>query len=422
MTVQLETLPDHRSQLIVVGTSVRKNLDVLQAHLASLAWQEIPERTRLHFVYVPDWAQKTDAEDYLRDWVKERDGEILRGVPTTANDFSDAPGLDSHSWALSSMRRVGQHKGKIIRRALELKADAVWYLDADIILDTTVLKSLLASDKPITTAVYWTRWSRRGNETRQIHAAPQVWLNHFPSGYELRGRGMDEAEFRQKLLNRELTQVWGFGADTLVRRAVMETGISFDPLPDVPQQGLLAGEDRQFCIRAERMHIQAFADAWPDQFHIYHAPEDVALIPEMVKRLGTPHPQKATLGDLVSLKLEALEPVPHTNGGLQGIPRQHVRGRLGQIPLMPELEEAVYSLTRGETRIVPVHFPVHHALGYFRGRRRLIRLSLIDVKPLSWPPVLDAELFVGPNSGRWADTTTLSAAQLAGMAEVAKAV
>jgi len=421
MTVQLEPLPNHQTQLIVCGTSVRKNLDVLQAHLTSLAWQEIPERTRLHFVYVPDWADKNPAEDYLRDWVREREGEILRGVPTTANDFSDAPGIDSHTWALSSMRRVGQNKGRIIRRALELKADAVWYLDADIILDTTTLKSLLAAEKPIATAVYWTRWSRRGSETRQIHSAPQVWLNHYPSGYELRGRGMDEAEFRQKLIARELTQVWGFGADTLVRRPVLEAGISFDPLPDVPQQGLLAGEDRQFCIRAERMHIQAFADAWPDQFHCYHAPEDVAMIPEMVKRLSTPHPTKATLGDLVSLKIEALEPVPHGNGSWQAMPRQHVRGRLGQIALMAELEEAVYSLSRGETKIVPVHFPIHHPLAYFRGRRRLIRLTLVDCKSLSWPPVLDAELFVGPHSGRFADTTTLSAQQLAGMAEVAHA-
>lgn len=415
----LAPTPDHQQQLVVVGTSVRKNLDVLQGHLASLAYQEIPERTRLHFVYVPDWPTKDPAEDFLRMWVGERGGEILRGVPQTVNDFNDGPGLDSHAWSLSAMRRVGAHKNKIFRRALELKADAVWYLDADIILDTTVLKSLLAAEKPITTAVYWTRWSRRGTETRQIHSAPQVWLGHYPSGYELRGRGMDESEFRQKLINRELTQVWGFGADTLVRRQVLETGISFDPLPDVPQQGLLAGEDRQFCIRAERMHLPAFACAWSDQFHVYHAPEDVQKIPEMLKRLGTPHPTKALLGDLVSLKLEAIEPVPHTNGGLQAIPRQHVRGRLGQIALMPELEEAIYGLERGATQIVPVHFPISHPLPYFRGRRRLIRCTLVDVKNFCFPPVLEDELYLGQKSGRWVDHTTLSDAQHIGIREVA---
>ena len=418
MTVQLESLPDHRTTTIVVGTSCRKSLDVLKPFLDSLAWQELPPRTQLLPIFVPDWPQKDPAEDYLRAWVTERSGECLRGVPTTAGDFADSPNFDSHQWSLTAMRRVGANKNKILRRALELKADAVWLVDADLILDRTVLASLLAAEKPITTAVYYTHWTKRGYETRQIHCAPQVWLRH---PYELSGRGMDEAEFRQKLISRELTRVWGFGACTLISRKVLEAGINFDPLPDVPQQGLMAGEDRQFCIRTERAHIEAFADPWPDIFHVYHADQHVPLIHEMVKRLGVQHPQTATLGDLVSLKIEALEPVPHGNGGWQAMPRQHVRGRLGQIAMMPELEEAVYSLSRGETRVVPVHMPIHHPLPYFRGRRRLIRLTLVDTKPFGFPPVLDAELFVGPKSGRVADTTTLTTQQLDGMKAVALA-
>ena len=417
MTVELEPLPDHRTSTIVVGTSIRKSLEVLKPYLASLDWQQLPPRTRVHYVFIPDWAQiNSDAETYLREWVKERGGEIIRRGPTTAGDFADGPEFDSHQWGLSAMVRVGQNKTRLMRRTLELKADAYFHADADLILDTTTLASLIAAEKPIATAVFWTHWTKRGFETRQIHAAPQVWLRH---PYELSGRGMDEAEFRQKLINRELTRVWGFGACTLLSRKVLEAGITFDPLPDVPQQGLMAGEDRQFCIRAERAHIEAFADPWPDIFHVYHADQHVPLIPDMVKRLGAPHPEKATLGDLVSLKIEALEPVPHGNGGWQAIPRQHIRGRLGQIQVMPELEEAIYGLSRGETKIVPVHFPIHHSLPYFRGRRRLIRVTLIDVKPFGFPPVLDAELFVGPHSGRRADTTTLSQQQLDGMKEVA---
>jgi hypothetical protein len=350
--------------------------------------------------------------------VAEHQGECLRGVPGTAADFADTPNFDSHQWGLTAMRRVGANKNRILAHALARKADAVWLVDADLILDRTTLTSLLATEKPITTAVYWTHWTKRGFETRQIHAAPQVWLRH---PYELSGRGMDEAEFRQKLINRELTRVWGFGACTLIQRKVLEAGISFDTLPDVPQQGLMAGEDRHFCIRAERAHIDAYADPWPDIFHCYHADQHVPLIPQMAERLGTPHPKRAQLGDLVSLKLEALEPVPHGNGQWQTMPRQHVRGRLGQIPLMPELEEAVYGLERGDIRVVPVHFPIHHSLAYFRNRRRLIRLTLVDAKPPSWPPVLDAELFVGPQSGRWMDTTTLTTQQLEGMKEVALA-
>lgn len=419
MPVQLEKTPDHRASTIVCGTTVRKSLDVLKAYLASLAWQESLPRTSIHYCFVPDFPQpNTDAETYLRDWVKERGGEILRGIPSSAGDFSDGPEFDSHQWGGAAMARVAQNKNKILRRTLELKADAVFLCDADLILDTTTLTSLVACDKPLVSSVFWTHWTKHGYETRQIHAAPACWLVH---PYQLSGRGMDEAEFRQKLINKELTQVWGFGAATLIQRKVLEAGISFDYLPDVPRTGLMAGEDRHFSIRCERAHIPAYADPWSDLFHVYHLDRHVPMIPEMVKRLSILHPQKGTLGDLVSLKIEALEPVPHANGGLQGIPRQHVRGRLGQIALMPELEEAVYALSRGETRIVPVHFPVHHPLAYFRGRRRLIRVTLVDVKPLCWPPVLDAELFVGPNSGRFADTTTLTSQQLEGMKAVALA-
>ena len=412
---QLEVLPEFRERTIVCGTSVRKPIEILRPYLDSLDKQELPRRTRLHYAFVPDWPARTDAEDYLRAWVKERDGEIVRGVPGSAADFSDGPEHDSHQWSASSMARLGQNKTRLIRRTLELRADAFLYVDSDLILDRTTVQSLVNCEKPVVTAVYWTHWTKRGYETRQIHAAPQVWLT-MP--YGLSGRGMDEAEFRGKLINRELTRVWGFGAATLVDRRVLEAGITFDYLPDVPRDGLMAGEDRHFCIRVERAHIEAYADPWPDVFHIYHPDIHVPQIADMAARLGTAHPLVPAFGDLVSLKLEALEPVPHERGW-SAIPRQHLRGRLGRLALIPELEEAVMGMTRGEQRVVPVHFPIHYGLAYFRGRRRLIRVTLVDCKPYQYAPVIDAELFVGPKSGRWVDTTTMSAEQMKMLEEVA---
>src|ERR1041385_6708331 len=131
--IELHPTPDHRTTTIVVGTSCRKQLVVLQAFLESLAWQELPPRTKLLPIFVPDWTQKDEAEDYLRTWVQERGGECLRGVPTTAGDFADSPESDSHQWSLTAMRRVGANKNKIIRRARELKADGLWLVDADLI-------------------------------------------------------------------------------------------------------------------------------------------------------------------------------------------------------------------------------------------------------------------------------------------------
>jgi hypothetical protein len=85
-----------------------------------------------------------------------------------------------------------------------------------------------------------------------------------------------------------VVHVYGQGACTLIRREALMRGVSFAPVPGNTGPGLMQGEDRHFCIRAEAMHIKMVADAWPDIFHIYHRPEDEALIPEMQKRLQPP--------------------------------------------------------------------------------------------------------------------------------------
>lgn len=399
-------LPDHRVTTIVCGTAVRKNLTTLAAHLESLNWQELPKNVRLIPVFVPDFLpEQADAAQHLFQWVNERSGHLLEGVLSNAGDFSDAPHLQNHHWQASSMARVGANKNKILAWALAHKADYVFLCDADVILDRTTLASLLASDKPLVTGVYWTRWQASVPENARNDAGPQVWIHH---PYQMEGRGMDGAEFRQKLLDRELTRVWGFGACTLIQRRVLEAGISFDFLPDVPMQGLMAGEDRHFSIRCERQHIDAYADNWPDAFHIYHG-ADVAKIPAMLARLGAPHPDTPRRGDLVSLRLRALEPLPVGPGRVQHTPPHALRGRVGSLAVLPELEEAVAGLRRGETAVVRVHFPVHYPLPVLRGRTRLIEVKLLDVKPFGFPPVVEDDLYVGPKSGAFIPPTTVNA-------------
>lgn len=413
--VPIETLPDHRTRRVVVGTTVRKPLVVLQAYLATLDWQERPKQTHFDYCFVPDFTpDQQDAYQYLLKWVNERGGTLIQAVPSTTEDFSDAAHHDSHQWSSTAMARVGHQKNLIIQYALESKADALWFVDADLLLDRTTFLSLNSCDKPIVTGVYWTHWSKRSTETSPAIAMPQVWLRH---PYELSGRGMDDAEFRQKLLSRTLTRVWGFGANTLIARRVLEAGVNFDYLPDVPREGLMGGEDRHFCIRTERLHIDAYADPWPEQFHIYHAEGDIPRIPEMLKRLGAEHPKKARLGDLVSLRLRPLEPLPVAPGQFQQPQPVLLRGRLGQLALMPEIEEAVYGLIRGERCVVKCHFPIHYPAPFLRGRTRLIEVTLLDCKSFGFPPIVENELHVGQNSGAWHDRLTLVPNQLASIAE-----
>lgn len=392
-------LPDHRDTVIVVGTSVRKPLPILKAFLDSLAWQDLPARVRLVPCFVPDFLEGMgDAQELLFRWTNERGGVLIQGAQAQSVDFSDAPDVDSHQWGQSAMARVGHNKNQIIQYALSVKADYALFVDADLVLDKYTVRSLLNCEKPIVTATYWTRWSKRVAEGQRSPAAPQVWLRH---PYQLDGRGMDEAEFRDRLLSRSNVRVWGFGACTLISRRVLETGLDFSFLPDVPKEGLMGGEDRHFCIRTERMHIDAYADNWPDIFHIYHADQDVPKVPEMVQRLGRDHPEVPALGDLVSLRLRPLEPLPVAPGRVQHSAPIHLRGRLGQLALLPQVEEAVYDLKRGQQKIVKVNFPQTCSLPYLRGRQRLIQVDLLDCKPFGYPPVVEDDLNIGPHSGRY---------------------
>jgi hypothetical protein len=233
---------------------------------------------------------------------------------------------------------------------------------------------------------------------------------------------MDEWEFRRRLVDRRITKVLGLGACTLIRRDALMRGVSFAPWPGNTMQGIGQGEDRHFCLRADALHIELTADPWADVFHIYHS-SDEALIPQMLERLsrdprhlpdGEGQPLRPSLGDLVSLDLHPLElivwPPPENPSGsrwLQHAPPHLVRGRLGKLALVPELEDAVLQMTRGEVRVVPVHFPLDYPFEQYRGQRRLIRVTLIDHKPFGFPPVVEDELLVNRIGGAL-DTTTLT--------------
>src|SRR6185295_8860380 len=121
----------------------------------------------------------------------------------------------------------------------------------------------------------------------------------------------------------------------------------------------------------------------------------------LLDRLSAPHPTSASFGDLVSLKLRPLEPLAVGQGRYQQFPLVQTRGRLGALPLLPDLEEAVYAMTRGQTKIVKVRCPVHHPMAPLRGKTRLIEVTLVDIKRHGYAPVIEDELTVRPVSGAW---------------------
>lgn len=397
MTAELSVVPHEQTHLVVIGTSLRKSKAILEAYLASLDWQILPRNVKPYYLFVDDGLEP-DAFQVVEEFVKVHQGSIVRSNNTPGqSDFSDSHPV-THQWTNQAMARVGQNKDYILAWARENRAEAVWFADSDLIMDPMTFSSLWSLPDQIVCGVYWTRWQKTPEGEHPVHAGPQVWQRH---PYDLNGNGIEEWELRRRLIDRQVVPVFGQGACTLIRRGALMKGVSFAPVPGNTGAGLMQGEDRHFCIRAEQLHIRMVADGWPDIFHIYHRPEDEALILEMLWRLGPSRPDGSpSLGDLVSLELCALEPI-----GNHHQPVQYVRGRLGQVGLHPELESAVLGMERGDIQIVPVHFGLDYRLPQYRGQRRLIRVRLIDHKPMRFQPVVDQEILANPNKN-WLDTTT----------------
>lgn len=421
--VDLGVVPHEQQHLVVVGSVVRKPANIVRAWLDSIAWQVKPKQVQILYLFIDDGCAP-EARKMLDLFVADRGGFVWDSGAANQPDFSDLG--DTHQWTASAMQRVGACKDRILKFCRDNRAEAAWLLDADLIVDPMTLSSLWSIPEQICAAVFWTRWNKVPEGFPPLHAGPQVWQGH---PYQLAGNGMEEWELRKKLLDRDLVHVYGQGACTLIRREALLRGVSFAPWPGNDGPGLMQGEDRHFCIRAAALHIKMVADGWPDIFHIYHRPEDEALIPEMTLRLGrgrhSPEYEdaldgKPEIGDLVSLELHAMEPV-QTQSGPQSVPTQYVRGRLGGLiggkTLHPELESAILEMQRGQVRIVPVHFSDAYPFPPHRGQRKLIRVTLIDHKPFGFPPVVEDEVLRNPH-GSWIDTTTCTPELLDQMREV----
>ena len=87
-----------------------------------------------------------------------------------------------------------------------------------------------------------------------------------------------------------------------------------------------------------------------------------------------------------------MEPVPQPKGQAATIPADPARGRLGGMPLLPDLEAAIPTMQRGEERIVKAACGLDNPIPQYRNQKRLFRITLLDCKPFGYPPVLEEDL------------------------------
>lgn len=417
--VALAPVPPLHVPKVLVGSVVRKPPVVVQAFLASLAWQRFRRPTNVDYFFITDFAPGDQGAQESVALLKAFTPNVVERT-NQGNDYSEQG--PSHQWTPTAWHRCGAFKNEIIQRTLDGGYDALWLVDADVLCDPYTLQSLLDAEAPIVAGVYWTHWLKQPPGAAQvIHAAPQVWLRH---PYQLDGHGLTEADFRKLLITRQLTRVGGLGACTLFHRSALAKGVSFAPVPEgLPPGPMADGEDRHLCERARRLHLPLLADAWPDIWHAYH-PSEYTDIEKWMARLGRERPQAPPApGDLVSFKLELNEPIPQPQNAqmLTYVGPQFVRGRLGTLGLLPEVEEALASMTPGERRVLHLHFPAHYEYTTLRSQTRIATLTLFDAKSFGAAPVVEEELFTGSRSGARIDATTMTTQQLDKILETAAA-
>lgn len=348
---------------ILVASVTNRGSEVIAPHIASIRALDLPPRVEASYIYISD-AAPPESVKLLTD----AGATVFPALPKPA-DAGYAVTETTHEWNLATFAWLAREKQRLLDLAVEERFDAVFLVDSDLVLGPETLASLVYAAKDIVSAVFYTRWQP------SAPPLPQVWLSH---PYDFKGRSgttfLEPHEFLGRLARRDLMEVGGLGACTLIRTAVLDR-VGFFPLVEgLPSGGMWQGEDRHFCVRAARSHVSLWADAWPDIVHLYR-PSDVATISEALaaqpKRVS-----RASWGDAVSAILEPLEEPELAKMGF----RHHLRGRVGQMKVLPEIEEALLSTDVGDERIVKVRFPEWWGVPPLRGATKSILLRVLDAK------------------------------------------
>jgi hypothetical protein len=350
---------------ILAGAAVRQDPEVLAAHIETMKWQTADAQVDLCYVIDqdPDEPGYSEVVDLL---TSDPDIQtILTDVASRPAGAEYVRGEDTHSWTIPTFEHLARLKQLLLDKAVADGYDAVWLVDTDLLCDPGTLSSLISVDAPVVSAVFWTRWSPGGPPQ------PQVWLRH---PYELSNARYSEHKFLSLLHRRNIVRVLGLGACTLIKTEVLDRLKYWPFLPGLPTHGMWQGEDRHFSLRANRQHIPLIADAWPDIYHIYR-PSDKANIPAALSLLRGHGKRVATIGDFVSFQLENLSDPRFADHAL------NIRGRLGQLDLLPEIEQDLLDLEPSQSILSTITFPPHYPLESYQNTTHTFRITLLAVKP-----------------------------------------
>ena len=199
------------------------------------------------------------------------------GEPAKSNYVRD--GEDTHVWDVKTMDRMSRIRNRMLEYILNAPTRGGWngkyrhalMVDSDVLLAPYAIEYLQAeswmdegSGIAAVSPIYWSKWKKDGPEL------PQVWDYH-PYGF----KGIAGERLRE-LRSPGLHEVSGLGAVTLLNAellSVFPETVNYSPIESLRKAGggMMNGEDRWFCIRAECAGYKLYGLAAdpPLAYHIY---------------------------------------------------------------------------------------------------------------------------------------------------------
>lgn len=248
---------------ILIGSPICKKPSILKVFLDTVVKQK-RDNIEIDYYFVDD-NQESESSDLLNMFAKNNENCSL--VKMTEKEVKYDDNNYTHNWNEYLIWRVAFIKNSIIKYAIENKYDYLFFVDSDLVLNPSTIQHLISLDLDIVSEVFWTQW--KPNEIE----LPQVWIS---DEYNLAKKNRGEILSQQEESNRAIEfikmlrepgvyEVGGLGACTLISRNALLQGANFSMIKNLSYWG----EDRHFCIRANAIGLDLFADTKYPPLHIY---------------------------------------------------------------------------------------------------------------------------------------------------------
>lgn len=230
---------------VLFFTPIRKELEVLKVTIPS--WLKLEsDGLEIKYVFFDDNDSK-QSRQFIKSLAENNSSIEIVSFNTIVNDNYQG----DHNWNVKQIDRISEIKNYALNRCVQENFNAVFLVDADLVLHPLTLQSLIKAKKDFIFEIFWTDFQKNGN------FRPNCWDYHSWQ--------YDNANSILKLKSKGIHKVGAGGACTLVSKELIDKGLNFDRIPNMR----FNGEDRHISTRVYSLNSEVFIDTHYPAYHIH---------------------------------------------------------------------------------------------------------------------------------------------------------